>query len=171
MSRFFDHVLDLSWAAAEGVVDRLKFLSSSLVEDDEYILIFVLCLGVPAVVVLIFIARYIRRTHDRVRYAAEYVERDPQAFVTSSSSATDSNDESSSSDAERAGGSASRRRFTMEEVAAASQRLTAQETVRRRTARRAAEAQAAAEAAAAEAEAEPSSSPTAAAEISDKKND
>ncbi|KPA73376.1 unspecified product [Leptomonas pyrrhocoris] len=180
MSRFGESVVDLLWAAGEGVIDRLKFLSRSLVEDDEYVLVFLLFLGVPAIVAMGLIARVIRRTHDRVRYAAEYEEQDADAFTTSSSSAARSSSSSSSSSSEDEDecGATAARRYTMEEIATAARQLTEQETLQRRKARRAA-AEAEAEAVTLEvtaaAAAEPPSAsasapePAAPAEVSDRK--
>jgi hypothetical protein len=153
MSRFVENVVNLFWEVGGGFIDRLKAISSYLVEDDEYVLIFVLFLGVPAIIVMWLIARVIRRTHNRVRYASEYVEQNPDAFVTSSSSSSSSS--SDDDDINNATGNSNRARrskqYTMEEVYSAAQKLTQQETLRRRAARRA-EAEAAAAAAAASAE-------------------
>lgn len=165
MSRFGENVVDLLWAVGEGFIDRLKSLSSSMVEDDEYVLIFFLFLVVPTLIVMAFVARCIRRAHNRVRYASEYVEQNPYAFITSSSSASDS---SSSDEAE--GSQAAAKQYTMEEVFSVARKLTEQETMQRRNARRAETARAAA-AAAANAPSASLSAPVSETQSSDKKND
>lgn len=117
-------------------LEALKRLSASLVTDDEYVLIFVIFLGLPAVLILWFIYRYIQRYHNRVRYASEYV-RDSDSFVTSSSTSSSDDEENGGG---RRGNRAEERFISMEEVIRETQTITAQERLRRRGARRTAAA-------------------------------
>ncbi|KPI82902.1 hypothetical protein ABL78_8088 [Leptomonas seymouri] len=156
MLRFGENIVSLMVAWGDDFIGQLKSLSSSLVEDDEYLLLFILLLGVPAIIVLGLIARVIHRTHNRVRYATEYVEQDPDAFVTSSSSSEESGEEAAD-------------QYTVEEVLAMAQSLSSQEKLQRRAARRA-EASGIGARGATGPPLASAPAPAASAEISDKKN-
>ncbi|KAK7197864.1 hypothetical protein NESM_000740000 [Novymonas esmeraldas] len=143
MSRFGEQLSDMVWGYGEDLMSTLKSASRSFVEDDEYLLVFIVALGIPCLLVLWAISRYIARAHNRVRYASEYRDTDGTDYVSSSSSSSSGG----SSSAENSGEDAVTRRThrhhrrrhppppTMDEVVQAAAQLTEQETVRRRRSR------------------------------------
>lgn len=140
MSRFLEHLHDLVGAFTEYVLEPLKATSRGLVEDDEYVLVFIVFLGIPALVVTLLIARCIRRAHNRVRYASEYRDTEGTDYVSTSSSSVSSGADEVETDLPSTAGLRRRRgrrnEVSMDEVVHAARQLTEQETERRRRNRR-----------------------------------
>ncbi|CAJ1016715.1 hypothetical protein IOCL2690_000119800 [Leishmania lindenbergi] len=135
MSRFAEYLVGIAWGYSKYTIEAFNNISRSLVKDDEYILMFLIFLCIPAVLIMWAIARCIRRSHNRVRYASEYRGADSSDYATSSSNSSN-NSRSSDDDAAHHGNRRSGRRPTIEEVVQAAQQLTEQETMRRRRNRR-----------------------------------
>ncbi|KAG5512075.1 hypothetical protein GH5_08032 [Leishmania sp. Ghana 2012 LV757] len=131
MSYFAEHLVNMPWGYSEGIIEAFKTISRSLVEGDEYVLLLLIFLGIPAALIMWSISRSIDRAHSRVRYASAYRDEDGTDYATSSSGSSASR---SSSDGEAAYRAHRRSglRPTMDEVVQAAQQLTGQETACRR---------------------------------------